>query len=115
MTFDTRSIKSDIGKPRWELMPGDALHEVAMVMTHALTKYPVDNWRIEGGLNWSRIIGAAFRHLSAINEGHDIDEESGRLHAAHLASCALFLIHFQLHPDVYGARDDRFVLPRSDR
>ncbi len=61
------------------------------------------NWR--KGFSWSRLIAAAFRHLSAILQGEDVDPESGELHTAHLMCCVAFL-----HEHMVGGlgTDDRY-------
>jgi hypothetical protein len=50
-------------------------------------------------------IGAAFRHLSAFNQGENADPETGRSHVAHLACCAFMLLDYiKEHPEL----DDRY-------
>lgn len=51
------------------------------------------NWR--KGFEWSRLIGAAMRHLTAILDGEDTDPESGLPHVDHLACCVMFLSEHQ--------------------
>jgi hypothetical protein len=47
------------------------------------------NWR--KGFDWTRLIAASFRHLTAFAKGHDIDDESGLPHVDHLLVCVMFL------------------------
>jgi len=76
---------------------------MAKVMGKGKDKYGAQNWR--AGLQWSRIIGAAFRHLSAFNNGEDLDQETGLSHIAHLGCCAMFLLEYiKTHPEL----DDRY-------
>jgi dATP/dGTP diphosphohydrolase len=82
-------MKYDKGKPRMDLLDPDFLEHVAQVLTFGANKYAAHNWR--EGINISRLIGAAYRHLGAINRGEDIDPESGCSHAAHLGCCVMFL------------------------
>lgn len=56
-------------------------------------------------MQWSRLIGAAERHLGEFKVGKDRDKESGLLHLAHLGCCVLFLITYQL---CGMGEDDRF-------
>lgn len=95
--------KFDTGKPRMELLSTEALTQMANVMAYGATKYGDQNWR--GGLAWSRVIGAAMRHLTAFNGGKDIDEETGLSHIAHLACCAMFLIEYE---KTHKELDDRY-------
>lgn len=98
-----RGVKNDSGKPRTDLLSSKAMLEIAKVMSHGATKYKANNWR--GGIAWSRVIGAAFRHLMAFNDGVDKDPETGLSHIAHLACCAMFLLEYeQTHKEL----DDRY-------
>jgi hypothetical protein len=81
--------KYDNDKPRMDLLDPDWLEGVADVLTFGAQKYAAHNWR--GGIVYSRLIAAAYRHLGAINRGEDIDPESGKPHAYHLSCCVMFL------------------------
>lgn len=100
--------KFDDGKPAMELLSTKALIEIARVMGYGKDKYGAQNWR--AGLNWSRLIGAAFRHLSAFNDGEDLDPETGLSHIAHLSCCAMFLLEYiKTHSEL----DDRYKGEKS--
>lgn len=73
-----------------ELLPTVPLRAIAEVLTFGAKKYDAHNWR--GGIEYSRLIGAALRHLTAYNDGEDKDPESGLSHLAHLGCCVLFLL-----------------------
>lgn len=99
----TGGTKFDQAKPRMDLLDSGFLEDVASVLTFGANKYAAHNWR--GGINYSRLIAAAYRHLGAINRGEDIDPESGLPHSAHLGCCVQFLNWMMKHrPDL----DDRF-------
>lgn len=83
-------VKFDAGKPRWELLPFDALDEVAAVLHFGAKKYGSRNW--EKGMAWGRFLGAALRHLGAWARGKNIDSESQLPHLAHAACCVLMLL-----------------------
>lgn len=83
-------IKHDEGKPRMELLPTAPLVEIAKVLSFGAEKYSPHNWR--GGFDYSRLVGATLRHLTAWNDGEDKDEESGISHLAHAGCCILFLL-----------------------
>lgn len=95
-----QAIKHDQGKSRIELLPFDALEEVAQVMTFGATKYGDRNWEL--GFKWTRLIGSTLRHLFAWSRGEDKDPESGLNHMAHAACNVLFLLTFV----VRGVGDD---------
>lgn len=82
--------KFDGDKVPLDLLPFDAIEQVGMVLRHGAQKYGRRNW--EGGLDWSRLLGAALRHLFAWARGENVDPESGLSHLAHAGCCVLFLI-----------------------
>lgn len=99
----TEGRKDDSEKPRMDLLDADFLEGVARVLTFGASKYAAHNWR--GGIKYSRLIAAAYRHLGAINRGEDTDSESGLLHAYHLGCCIMFLASMQTkRPEL----DDRY-------
>ena len=87
--------KDDTEKPRMDLLPFEALEEVAKVLTFGAKKYAANTWQkvkdAEG-----RYVAALLRHLSAYNQGKTFDEESGLSHAAHMATNALFILWFEI-------------------
>lgn len=100
---EASGTKYDQDKPRTDLLSSIALIEVAKVMGHGAKKYQEHNWR--QGIKWSRLLGAAMRHLLAYMRGEDKDPETGLSHMAHLACCAMFLIEYSVtHKDL----DDRY-------
>lgn len=97
-----KAIKYDGSKPRVDLLDPLALEGLAKVLTFGANKYSANNWR--GGLSYSRIIAALFRHLLEIMKGNDIDEESGLPHIDHLGACWMFLsFYMKKRPEL----DDR--------
>lgn len=103
-------IKHDSDKPKMHLTPARTEIEEAKVWTFGSRKYDEYNWA--KGLKFSRIISAAKRHLNAIQQGEDIDAESGCLHAAHVRCCMAMLIEFTL--DSRSELDDRLVTAKKD-
>lgn len=100
MTND--GIKYDKDKIRWDLVPYDAVSEIAKVLTYGAVKYAPRNW--ERGMSWSRVFGALQRHLTSWFQGKDIDSETGLSHLAHAGCCLLFLLAWESRN--HGA-DDR--------
>jgi hypothetical protein len=82
-------LKYDSDKPRMDLLDNEFLIKVSRVLGFGAEKYAPDNWR--NGIEYRRLIGAAYRHLGAINSGEDIDPESGESHVGHLGCCLMFL------------------------
>lgn len=96
-------IKHDNNKPRMDLIDSEFMVGLAEVLTKGAEKYAAHNWR--GGINFSRLIAAAYRHLGAINNGENNDPEWNLPHVYHLACCVMFLSWMQKHrPDL----DDRY-------
>lgn len=87
-------IKHDGEKPRLDLLPFDAVTEIAKVMTFGAAKYSDRNW--EKGFVWGRLLGAALRHLFAWARREAADPETGLSHLAHAGCCVLFLLAHEL-------------------
>jgi hypothetical protein len=85
--------KHDQDKARLDLLPWTELLEVVRVLEFGAKKYAPEAWRRVPDAR-RRYLSAALRHLAAISMGETVDPESGLLHAAHAACCALFLIRF---------------------
>ncbi len=86
--------KYDNGKPRMDLLPMDALMEVAKVLTFGAVKYGDRNWEL--GLDHNRMRAAKMRHDAADAMGEEIDPESGLLHKAHEACDILMELALRL-------------------
>jgi hypothetical protein len=86
--------KDDSEKNRVDLLPFDALEEVAKVLTFGARKYADRNW--EKGMGWMRIFGGVMRHTWAWCRGENTDPESGLPHLAHAACDVLFLLTYEL-------------------
>lgn len=89
-TLARPGVKHDADKPRMDLIDPFAEEQLARVLTFGAKKYAPHNWR--GGINQSRLIAAARRHLNAFAKGEDEDPETGLQHAAHLMCCAMFMV-----------------------
>lgn len=96
-------VKFDTDKPRMDLIDGEAMEELAKVLTFGAKKYAEHNWR--KGITLSRLLAALLRHTFAMMRGEDTDEETGLPHAAHAMCCCMFLLWTMKHkPDM----DDRY-------
>ena len=101
--------KYDTEKPVMSLIDNYFLLGLASVLTFGAKKYAANNWR--GGISYSRLISAAYRHLGSLNNGEDLDEESGLGHVFHLACCVMFLSWMmKFRPDL----DDRWKGSTND-
>ncbi len=103
MTFK----KFDSGKPRPELIPPQAIHQVAKVLAYGAAKYSTrdedgnvvedgaDNWHKGCAPAIPRYICAALRHINAYQRGEPTDDETGLAHLAHAVCCLLFAHELQ--------------------
>jgi hypothetical protein len=97
-----KGSKTDFGKIKFHLIPGDALEALAEVYTYGTIKYAPENWR--KGMSWSRIFGGIMRHAWAFWRGEEIDEESGMPHIIQAAwGCFTLYCYSKTRPEF----DDR--------
>ncbi len=87
---DPTFVKADDGKVRADLLPAEALLQVAEVLTLGAAKYGADNWRKVDDV--SRYKAALMCHMLQYLSGQAVDAESGKSHLAHVACNALFLL-----------------------
>ena len=90
----TLTILSKVLNEQWNIL--GTLNEFIETGSH--------NWR--KGFDWSRLYGAALRHLTAHMNGVNLDEESGLSHLSHAACCLMFLVEHEVRG--LGS-DDRHV------
>jgi hypothetical protein len=94
---------------RYDLIPWEAMDELASVYGFGATKYAPHNWR--KGYDWGLSYASLIRHAKAFWAGEELDPESGLPHMAHAAWHCLALLTFaQEHPDL----DDRFGSVRDE-
>lgn len=79
-------VKYDSNKPMVDLIPAEVIFGLGEVLTFGAKKYQKANWA--KGINHSRLIAAALRHLYKFSNGQDLDDESGLSHIDH-AMCNL--------------------------
>jgi len=89
-----KAIKHDKGKLRYDLVPPDALNELAHVYTYGASKYTDRNW--EKGMDYGRVFAAIQRHLWAFWSGEELDKESNLHHLAHAAWGCLTLLSYSI-------------------
>ena len=84
--------KHDTSKTRYDLVPVEAIEEIARVLTFGSQKYGDRNW--EKGIKYGRVFAACMRHLWAWWGGEEKDKESGLHHLAHAGCCVFFLLAY---------------------
>lgn len=75
-----------------QTIPPDAMRSAARVFSYGARKYAQWNWT--KGMDWSIPVSCALRHLLALTEGADRDEESGEHHVGHFVCNILMLAWF---------------------
>jgi hypothetical protein len=98
--------KFDATKVRVDLLPIDAMTQVADVFGFGAKKYFANSYRQGETVAWSRTYGSILRHLFAFWQGEDTDPESGLPHLAHAGTQLFILMEHTAHNK---DKDDRFV------
>lgn len=88
------ALRFDADKIRYELLPADALEELARVYTVGARKYADRNW--EKGMAWSRMFGSMMRHAWKFWRGETHDPETGCHHMAMAAWNCLGLCTYDM-------------------
>ena len=90
-SYNEQGQKHDQAKPRFSLIPHQALWQVVAVLEFGAKKYGTENWRgVENARQ--RYFDACHRHLNAWWQGESVDDESGLPHLAHAVCCLIFLM-----------------------
>jgi hypothetical protein len=84
--------KKNTKPERFDLLPWDALEEVARVYDFGSKKYSDRNWEL--GYKWGLSYQALVRHIVRFWLGEDKDPESGYSHMAHATFHCLCLLAF---------------------
>lgn len=87
-----KGVKFDSGKAKLSMIPRPSLEAIAEVFQYGANKYGKNNYR--KGMQYSRLIDAAMRHLVAFADREDVDSESGLSHLAHCATNLCMLIEY---------------------
>lgn len=83
--------KHDQSKPRYSLIPADALAAIVGVLEYGATKYAPNNWKhVENARE--RYYNASMRHIQAWWSGEQNDPETRLPHLAHAACSLMFLM-----------------------
>lgn len=100
----SESKKYDSDKPALQYVPGEAMEAMGHAFAYGAKKYGGNNYKLSG-LEVSRCIGAALRHIYKFNDGVDLDHESNHSHLGHaMAALAMAIYMVENFPE----KDDRF-------
>lgn len=103
MSVRLSGTKYDDEKPPISLMPREFLEGTAKAFAYGAKKYGKHNYR--QGIEMTRLLDAAMRHIIAFSDNEDLDKESGQSHLAHAAASIAMAFYMQANkPEL----DDRF-------
>lgn len=94
----TEGKKFDDSKPRFSLIPAEALPPVMRTLEYGAKKYSEGNWRYVTNAH-DRYFDAAHRHLASWWSGETEDAETGESHLAHAICCLMFLLSLEQGAD----------------
>lgn len=91
---DGGGLRFNEGKPRYDLLPPEALDALAQHMLVGSRKYAERNW--ERGMSWGHCFAGLMRHAWAFWRGEDYDEETGTHHMiAAMWNCMALFTYYQ--------------------
>lgn len=102
MEVKEKALRYNENKIRYDLVDAFAHQKMVEVLTVGAEKYGDNNWR--KGFQWLDVIASMKRHTEAYLQGEDYDQETGKLHMAHVACNAHFLTAFY---SIYPEGDNR--------
>lgn len=82
-------LKKDDGKPRFDLIPAEAMIALAELFGIGARKYSDRKW--EEGMKWGRLFRAMMSHSWKFWLGEDYDPVDGQHHLTSVAWCAMCL------------------------
>jgi hypothetical protein len=104
-----KALTYDTGKEPLAMLPWAGIDAVARVQAYGHLKYKdFNNYR--KGMEASRNLSCAIRHIRDYMNGHDADEESGQHPLAH-AACRLLFVLQNIHDGT--VIDDRYKGPHE--
>jgi hypothetical protein len=98
-----RGLHFDTKKPPISIIPRQALEKEAQAFAYGAQKYGKYNFR--KGIEYTKLLDSAMRHITAFSDGEDFDPESGESHLAHArANLGMLLFIMEMYPEL----DDRW-------
>jgi len=82
------ALRYNKNKPQWSLVNFKSLEPMVQVLEFGAKKYSRDNWK--KGLNKNEVLESLARHLFALIDGEEFDQESGLPHIGHIMCNAMF-------------------------
>jgi len=96
-------LKNDSEKPVLAYVPKEAMYEMGKALTFGASKY--QSWNYKNGIEITRTVSAALRHIYQFLDGENMDDESKSLHLGNaMANLAMAIDTYYNHPNL----DNRF-------
>ena len=92
MTQKPPATKHDKDKPKLSLVSRESLSGEARAMEYGMGKYGRNNYK--SGMDWTRMLDASLRHITAFAGGETFDDESKLNHLYHAKACLGMLIYY---------------------
>ena len=83
-----KALRYNEGKPKWSLVHYESLIPMIRVLEFGALKYAPRNWIKP--MNETEILESMQRHLAALMDGEEFDQESGINHMGHIQANAMF-------------------------
>ena len=83
-----KALRYNEGKPKWSLVHYESLIPMIRVLEFGALKYAPRNWMKP--MNETEILESMQRHLAALMDGEEFDQESGISHMGHIQANAMF-------------------------
>lgn len=91
--------KNDELKPVLAYIPKEAIWEMGKALTFGAKKY--DSWNYKNGIETTRTLSAALRHIYQFLDGENLDSESQSLHLGNaMANLAMAIDTYYNHPEM---------------
>lgn len=82
------ALRYNTGKPKWSLIHMNSLVPMIRVLEYGALKYAPFNW--QKPMKRDELLDSMQRHLAALIDGNELDDESGLTHIGHIMANAMF-------------------------
>ena len=82
------ALRYNTGKPKWSLVHMHSLVPMIRVLEYGALKYAPFNW--QKPMKRDEVLDSMQRHLAALIDGNELDDESGLTHIGHIMANAMF-------------------------
>ena len=91
------ALRYNTGKPKWSLVHMHSLVPMIRVLEYGALKYAPFNW--QKPMKRDELLDSMQRHMAALIDGNELDDESGLTHIGHIMANALFYSYHFVRSD----------------